>query len=64
MEITRAAGPEPGPGAIVVSVTRANICGSDLHIWRGDGYLAAMGRDDGRIIGHEMTGGCTPSAPA
>ncbi|MGH2685253.1 MAG: zinc-binding dehydrogenase [Actinomycetota bacterium] len=48
--------PEPGPGALVVRVTRANICGSDLHIWRGDGMLAAMARDDGRQIGHEMTG--------
>src|SRR3954466_1250912 len=48
--------PEPEPGAIVVRVTRANICGSDLHIWRGDGALAGMARDDGRIIGHEMTG--------
>lgn len=48
--------PEPEPGAMVVRVTRANVCGSDLHIWRGDGYLGAMARDDGRIIGHEMTG--------
>ena len=47
---------EPGPGSVLVRVTRANVCGSDLHIWRGDGMLAAMARDDGRIIGHEMTG--------
>ena len=48
--------PDPRPGALVVRVTRANVCGSDLHIWRGDGFLAAMARDDGRVIGHEMTG--------
>ena len=48
--------PDPEPGAMVVRITRANICGSDLHIWRGDGALAGMARDDGRIIGHEMTG--------
>jgi threonine dehydrogenase-like Zn-dependent dehydrogenase len=48
--------PEPEPGAVVVRVTRANVCGSDLHIWRGDGALGFMARDDGRIIGHEMTG--------
>jgi threonine dehydrogenase-like Zn-dependent dehydrogenase len=48
--------PDPEPGAVVVRVTRANICGSDLHIWRGDGALRGMGRDDGRMIGHEMTG--------
>ncbi len=56
MEVTELPIPDPEPGAIVVRVTRANICGSDLHIWRGDGFLAAMARDDGRIIGHEMTG--------
>ena len=28
----------------------------DLHIWRGDGWLGSMAREDGRIIGHEMTG--------
>ena len=48
--------PEPEPGAVVMRVTRANLCGSDLHIWRGDGALAGRGRDDGRVIGHEMTG--------
>ena len=56
MEITELPVPDPEPGAVVVRVTRANICGSDLHIWRGDGFLSAMGRADGRIIGHEMTG--------
>ena len=48
--------PDPEPGALVMRVTRANVCGSDLHIWRGDGALAGRGRDDGRVIGHEMTG--------
>ena len=42
--------PVPERGAVVVRVTRANICGSDLHIWRSDGYLSAMARDDGRVI--------------
>lgn len=56
MELVELPVPDPAPGAVVVRVTRANICGSDLHIWRGDGYLAAMAREDGRIIGHEMTG--------
>lgn len=55
-EIVELPVPDPEPGAVVVRVTRANICGSDLHIWRGDGALAAMARPDGRIIGHEMTG--------
>ena len=56
MEITELPVPDPEPGAVVVRITRANICGSDLHIWRGDGFLGAMARSDGRIIGHEMTG--------
>lgn len=56
MELVELPVPEPRPGAMVVRVSRANICGSDLHIWRGDGFLGFMARDDGRIIGHEMTG--------
>ena len=56
MEITELPVPDPEPGAVVVRITRANICGSDLHIWRGDGLLGAMARAEGRIIGHEMTG--------
>lgn len=48
--------PDPEPGALVMRVTRANLCGSDLHIWWGDGLLGARARPDGRVIGHEMTG--------
>jgi threonine dehydrogenase-like Zn-dependent dehydrogenase len=55
-ELTELPVPDPEPGAVVVRVRRANVCGSDLHIWRGDGALGLMARDDGRIIGHEMTG--------
>ncbi len=47
---------EPEPGAILVKVTMANICGSDLHQWRGDIDLAASGTQLPAIIGHEMTG--------
>jgi len=46
--------PDPDPDAIVIKVTMANICGSDLHIWRGDSpVFAAMA---GSVVGHEMTG--------
>lgn len=41
MELTELPVPDPEPGAVVVRVTRANICGSDLHIWRGDGFVSA-----------------------
>ena len=28
--------PDPEPGAILVKVAMANVCGSDLHYWRGE----------------------------
>jgi putative phosphonate catabolism associated alcohol dehydrogenase len=52
MEIRDVALPAVEPDGILVRVTRANICGSDLHIWRGDTPL----RPGQHIIGHEMVG--------
>jgi D-arabinose 1-dehydrogenase-like Zn-dependent alcohol dehydrogenase len=46
--------PTPEPGGIVVKVTYGGICGSDLHIWRGDSPMFAMMA--GNVAGHEMTG--------
>lgn len=48
--------PEPEPGAILVRLTRAGICGSDLHIWRGEmkDVYGAPPRD--LTFGHEMCG--------
>ncbi len=46
--------PEVEPDAVLIRVTRANICGSDLHFWRGDAPLRLP--EDGWIYGHEMTG--------
>ena len=43
--------PTPGPGAIVVQVTRTNVCGSELHIWRGQHPAIKRG-----VLGHEMIG--------
>ena len=48
--------PEPAPGGLTLKVTRANICGSELHIWRGDGRFAQVITPNGRILGHEATG--------
>jgi threonine dehydrogenase-like Zn-dependent dehydrogenase len=46
--------PTPEPDGVVVKVSMGGICGSDLHIWRGDSPLfAAMA---GNVAGHEMTG--------
>jgi L-iditol 2-dehydrogenase len=44
--------PDPEPGAILVRITYANVCGSDLHIWRGESPLPP----GGRALGHEMSG--------
>jgi L-iditol 2-dehydrogenase len=48
--------PEPEPGAIVIKLTRAGICGSDLHIWRGEmkDVYGALPKD--LTFGHEMCG--------
>ncbi len=48
--------PEPGPGAAVVQITLANVCGSDLHTWRGDLDPAKRGRALPIHQGHEGTG--------
>ena len=46
--------PEVEPEGVLIRVSLANICGSDLHFWRGDAPLRLP--DDGWIFGHEMTG--------
>jgi threonine dehydrogenase-like Zn-dependent dehydrogenase len=45
--------PDPEPGAILVRISYANVCGSDLHHWRGETAFPAKG---GRVLGHEMAG--------
>jgi len=46
--------PAPEPDGVVIKVSMGGICGSDLHIWRGDSPLfAAM---TGAVAGHEMMG--------
>ncbi len=49
--------PAPAAGAILVKVRMANVCGSDLHIWRGD-YDVSRGQSEPFClsIGHEMAG--------
>ncbi len=48
--------PDPRDRDLVVKISRANICGSDLHLWRGDTDLARMGITYGIVLGHEMCG--------
>jgi L-iditol 2-dehydrogenase len=46
--------PEVEPDAVLIRVSLANVCGSDLHFWRGDAPLRLP--EDGWLYGHEMTG--------
>ena len=53
-EIREVPVPDVEPDAVLIKVSLANICGSDLHFWRGDAPLKIS--DDGWIYGHEMMG--------
>jgi D-arabinose 1-dehydrogenase-like Zn-dependent alcohol dehydrogenase len=46
----------PDAGGVVVKMTVANVCGSDLHQWRGEFDVEKFGRPYPQILGHEMTG--------
>ena len=46
--------PDPEPDGIVIKVSMAGICGSDLHFWRGDSPIFALLIN--QVVGHEMTG--------
>lgn len=48
--------PDPEPGAVVIKVSLANVCGSDLHYWRGELDYAKMGRPLPLNTGHEHMG--------
>src|SRR2546429_6423023 len=48
--------PDPEPGAALIKVALANVCGSDLHYWRGGLGYAKMGRALPRHTGHEHVG--------
>ena len=42
--------PDPQPGGLVAEVTQTNVCGSEVHMWKGE-----FGRR-GIMPGHEMSG--------
>ena len=46
--------PEPRPGAVLLRLTLANICGSDVHTYRGEGRSRNVNRP--RNPGHEGVG--------
>lgn len=43
--------PEPEPGGLLAAIVRANVCGSELHIWRGHHPTVKQ-----CVMGHEMLG--------
>jgi len=48
--------PQPEPGAILVEVAMANVCGSDLHMWRGELNLERLKQPLPSVLGHEAVG--------
>src|ERR1051326_4348084 len=56
MRIREFALPEPGPGSILVRLSAANICGSDLHTWHEAEAGLIPNLRLPVIWGHEMTG--------
>ncbi|MEC3958543.1 zinc-binding dehydrogenase [Nocardia sp. CDC153] len=66
--------PVPGPGQVLISVTRCGICGSDLHarvhcdeladLAAATGYDRFMRSDQRVVMGHEFTGEIIEYGPA
>jgi len=52
MEIQDVPIPDVEPGAILVRVAMANVCGSDVHIFKGNQPMQKVPQ----VIGHEMVG--------
>ena len=48
--------PEPKPGAVIIKVAIANVCGSDMHYWKGEQDMEKRGRKLPLNTGHEHMG--------
>ena len=48
--------PDPKPGAAVIKVAIANVCGSDMHYWKGEQDMEKRGRQLPLNTGHEHMG--------
>ncbi|HUZ78992.1 MAG TPA: zinc-binding dehydrogenase [Chloroflexota bacterium] len=48
--------PETEPDGVSIRVQATSVCGSDLHLWRGDGVRAEDGPREPFVFGHEMMG--------
>jgi L-iditol 2-dehydrogenase len=47
--------PDPEPNAIVTKLTLSSICGSDIHLYKGE-FGAPPGKQPPKIGGHEFVG--------
>ncbi|MBB5914108.1 threonine dehydrogenase-like Zn-dependent dehydrogenase [Nocardia transvalensis] len=66
LEVAEVAAPRPGPGQVLISVSRCGICGSDLHarvhcddladLAATTGYDNFMRSDQRVVLGHEFCG--------
>lgn len=54
-EIRELPRPETEPDGVSIRVGATSVCGSDLHLWRGDGVAVDAPRDP-FVFGHEMMG--------
>ena len=43
--------PDPEPEGLIAEVTQTNVCGSEVHMWKGE-----IGGEGGVMPGHEMSG--------
>jgi D-arabinose 1-dehydrogenase-like Zn-dependent alcohol dehydrogenase len=48
--------PDPAPGAALIKIALANVCGSDMHYWKGELDLEKRGRPLPLNTGHEHMG--------
>jgi L-iditol 2-dehydrogenase len=48
--------PDPVPGAVLIKVALANVCGSDMHYWKGHYDFTKRGRPLPLNTGHEHMG--------
>jgi (R,R)-butanediol dehydrogenase / meso-butanediol dehydrogenase / diacetyl reductase len=56
LRIEEVAEPEPGPGQVLIEVSRNGICGSDLHTYVGSDTGAASMHVPAVVLGHEFAG--------
>jgi threonine 3-dehydrogenase len=55
--------PSPGPGEVLVKVEAASICGTDLHIYRWNGWAETRITNLPLTFGHEVAGTVVAKGP-